>query len=165
MTWQLGYTVADEKGHKSRITFNFNDGLTVAQVQELNIALQNLLKPGAPDNLIIGGIVGGGAVLTLPIQAGMETIEDTARVEYGALFDFLVTGGFHTSFRLPTFNEAKITDGGDTVNQSDPQVAALINGMVVGISVTGGTATLQDYRGTDVTAISTAAEDSKTQRK
>lgn len=165
MTWQIGYTFADEKGHKSRMTLNFNDTLTVPQVQELNIILQDILKPGGGRDLAIGGIVGAGAVLSLPVQAGMEVVADLSRVEYGALFDFLVTGGFHTSFRIPTFNELFIGDGGSTVVQTEPEISALINGAINGFTVTGGTATMQDYRGTDVTSISSAAEDNKTQRK
>ena len=165
MTIQIGYTIQDEKGHKSRLAFNVNDTLTIAQLGELNTALQALLKPGGGNNLVLGGIVGAGAVLNLPVTAGMEVVADLSRVEYGALFDFLVTGGYHTSFRLPTFNEQFITDGGDTVDQAAGSVAALINGVINGIAVTAGTATFQDYRGVDITSISSAAEDSKAQRR
>lgn len=165
MTIAIRYGIQDEKGDTSVLTFHVNDTLTITQLQELNISIQNLLKDGAAPELLLGGIVTAGAVLNLPVQVGKEVVNDLSRVEYGALFDFLVTGGFHTSFRLPTFNEAFVVDGGRDVDQTATEVAALINAVINGIAVTGGTALFQDYRGTDITSISSAAEDSKRQRK
>lgn len=160
MPWGLSYTFRDEPKDDSVMTIYFNNDLTVLQVGELNLTLQGLLRP-----LTNGGIVNAEATLGLPVTTGYETIADTSRVSAGARFIWNVTGGYKTSFRLPTRLESIITDGSKNVDLANPDVAALVTALEGGITVTLGTATMQDYRGTLVTTLSSAKEASQSQRR
>jgi len=159
--WQLNYTIQDAKGASSRLTLNFNEDLTVAQVQDLSDQIIALLDP-----LVTGGIMNAGAVLQLTIPAGVNIPAPASDVEEGARFIFNSVGGFKTAVRIPTFDETKISANSNAVNLVDTDVAAFVTAMVDGLTVTPpGTATGQDYRGVDITSISSARESFQRSRR
>lgn len=160
MPWTFNYVIQDADNHTSRLSMNFNDDLTVLQAQELNTVLQPALKA-----VMDGGIVSAGAILSLPVITPNDVVEAGSDVEYGARFIFTVAGGYKTSFRIPTFDRTLVPDGGGAVDVLDVNVAGLIDGYVTGFGVTGGTAVGQDYRGEDVTGLSSALEAHAKQRR
>jgi hypothetical protein len=157
---QLGFTIQDENGDKSRLTFNTDTDMSIAQLLVVASDLQDLVKA-----VIMGGIVDASFCIVVPINAGNEVVADTARVNQGAKFIWQTAGGFFTSFRLPTRMEAIIADGSKDVDRDQVNVAPLIAAIEGGF--TSGTETLvfTDYRLDPVAALSSAKEHHTSQRQ
>jgi len=151
MTWQVNFTITDGSGTASRLTVHFNDNLPIADLTEAAQALATLI-----DAVTEGAVTNIGAVLQVALPGGLASADANSAVERGARFIFTTAGVPRASFRIPTFADTKVTPNSDVVNTADSDVVALTNALISGIATSGITATMQNYLGDDVTALSSA---------
>lgn len=137
MVWTLQYTFVDEAGKSSKTQVNVPSAVTVANLQIYAGEMAKLLNA-----VTIGAITGITASLSIDVpDAVRDAAQDESRVSAGAYFGFETDAGFPTSMRIPTRDEAIITDGSIDVNQANTQVAALVDGLIDGIDLTAATPT------------------------
>lgn len=151
------YGVRDGEGKKSHFEINLPDGLTIVEIVDFATGMVPLVLA-----LINGGLVSVGLSVNLDdiLSVGDDTASASSDVEEGARFQFETNGGYATSVRLPTFDEAKLVSGTNRVNQVDADVIAFNLAMLTGI---GGTSPC-DKRGDDITGISFEREDFQSSR-
>lgn len=143
------FTIRDGKGARSTVEININVA-TIANAQSFVTAMAPLL-----DAVILGVIerVGICAVATLP--GGLRAVPDSdSDVEEGARFVYNSVGGYKTSVRLPTFNEAMMLSGSQRVDQSDTDVLAFNTAMTDPLA----TFSASDYRGADIVSLRSAVD-------
>lgn len=91
---------------------------------------------GFIDAIIKGKITNISIGVGVDLPAGIKSAADaTADVEDGARFIFNAANGGTFKMRLPTFDEAKMVTGSDLVNTTDTNVAAFLNEMIVGETI------------------------------
>jgi hypothetical protein len=151
-------SIKDAKNQVSTTEINIPDTVSVADAKAYAQEVAKLVDP-----LITGAIVRIGVVLGVDLPGGLSATPDAgADVEEGARFQFRTAGGFFTSCRLATFDEAKISAGTRSVNTADAAVTAFVNGITSGIDVDPGVGVnnimAQDKRGDDIVSLEFARE-------
>ncbi len=155
----LTFTFADRKGKNSTTIINIPSNTAMPDAIIFGQQMALLIDP-----LITGTIQRVGVALTVDISGlGLNTVAaDAADVEEGGFFQFLTNGGFRTSNRIPTFDEAKVTVGGTDINQVDTDVAAFLTAMESGLDLvpSGGSGVVSptDGRDDDITSTEVARE-------
>lgn len=149
--------VKDGAGKKSSFEINLPTGLTIAAITTFATSMTPLILA-----LINGGLVSVGVSINLDeiLGVGDGTAAINSDVEEGARFQFETNGGYPTSLRLPTFDEAKLLPGTNQVNQVDVDVIAFNLAMLTGIGATSPC----DKRGDDITGITFEREDFQSSR-
>jgi|SRR5688572_2376826 len=150
------YDFIDDKGDTSFTKIRVPTGFSIAQYTEFVQAMGQFLA-----NMSACRITGGSVTFTidlsgLSLKAAAASVADTFQKGYFA-FNSAATG-FFKRLRIPTFNEAKVSAGSDTINTIDADVAAFLGAMNSGIVVTGGTIQPVTERGHDLTSLSEARE-------
>ena len=158
MAWTILYSITDEKAKVSTTEVKLPSATTHADVVIFAQEMASLIDP-----LITGAITRIGITQEVALPSGLSaSTAANSDVEEGAKFQFRTNGGFYTSLRLATFDEANIVAGGREVDQTDADVAAFITAMTTGIDLTGagGSGVVQpsDHRDDDVTALDFARE-------
>jgi len=156
MTWTVSYTIEDAKGLNSTTEVNFAAATTFADAQRAAARVATLMNP-----LIRGAIRRINITYSVALPSGLRiTPEANSDVEEGARFQFRTQNGFHTGFRLPTFDEAHLSAGSTDVNLDAAPVVAFVNAVKTGIALTDppGLLTCVDKRNEDITALTFARE-------
>lgn len=154
----LLYTIRDGKGQQSTTEMNVPDSFALADV-----ILFARGAAGFIDDMIGGQLVRIGIAVNLDLPPGIKvTPQSTSDVEEGARFQFRTAGGFGTSMRIPTFQEANLVPGTTQVDLTDPNVAPFVTMMESGIDVdlTAGVRliTPSDKREDDIVTLDSARE-------
>lgn len=148
----INFTIQDAKGKSAVSKVRVPTGFSMTQYVEFAIAMGQIIaniSDGALTNISVGvplSLTGAG------IRAAAGDAADIAKkallVARGAI------AGLFARFNIPTYDEAHSTTGSDQINQSDPDVAALIAVYEAGA---GGVAPV-DLRENDLTDVSLARE-------
>ena len=148
------YSVLDAKGQSSTTEVNLSDALSLVQITGYAQALATLI------NAVTTGVVTRiGVVVAVDLPVGLRVAALTnSDVEEGAKFQFNTASNFRTGFRLPTFDETKIASNSRAVDLEDADVAALVNGIVNGLTIGGTVVSPTDKRESDITALTAAKE-------
>lgn len=154
------YSVRDSKDQVSTFEINIPTSVTLAQATGFAQGIATLVNAVTTGVLTRVGIVVG---VTLPggIRVAALTNSD---VEEGAKFQFNTLGGYKTGFRLPTFLETLIASNSRAVDLEDSDVAALVNAIEDGLTITGTLIQPTDGRSDDITALVSAKEQFLTSR-
>lgn len=167
MAFFVIYTIVDEDGKESTTEVKIPSTSLFTNAVIFAAEMAQLIDP------LIRGIIRRIGVAFLVDMSGITGLKTTALagadVEEGARFQFLTVGGFPTSLRLPTFDEAFIIPATDQVDLADTDVAAFTTAMVSGINLVpaGGTGTTQpnDARDEDIVSLTSALESFQSTRK
>lgn len=162
MPVELNFTVTDGKGATSLVTFNLEDGFSVADYTELATALLATLK-----NISTGAYIKASLCVGLAL-VGLETQQDAgvqSDVEEGARFIWQSDPNFSTRVRLPTFDEALIVANSREVDIANPTVDSFLGDIEDGITTAGGVIGFTDYRGADIIALRSALESFQRSRR
>lgn len=149
-------TIKDSKGKESTSEINVPGTVSITSLTFLAVAVAGLIDP-----MIKGQVVRVGVAWNVPAAlSGLKTAPvDGSDVEEGGYFQFSTGGGFVTSTRIATFDEAKIAPDSRLIDTGDSDVAAFLTAMISGMSVpTVGTIQPVDKRGEDVVALNEALE-------
>lgn len=132
MGFEVLYSIVDGKGKQSTTEINLPGALSITEGITFAVEMAKLIDP-----LIRGAItrIGLAFLVDLPSSGIKSAPIADSDVEEGARFQFRTENGFQTGMRIPTFNEAKVNVGSDTVDISDAQVASFINAMLTGIDI------------------------------
>ena len=165
MALSVIYTFKDAKDKSSFTELNIPIGITLANAVLFAQQMALLIDP-----LIGGRIARIGIAATVTLPGGLSATANTASdVEEGAQFQFRTAQGFHSSNRIPTFSETFVNPGSNTIDTTDPDVAAFITAMVSGIALGpfGGTGTVSPTtnREEDLVALDFAVEDFQNSRR
>lgn len=160
MVWAIIYTIRDEKGKQSTFTVNIPSSFNAAQVSAFALAFAGLV-----DAVIKGKVVGIGINLSLNLSGDFagDSAEALGDVEEKMYLQFVTENGFYTAMNIPTLDESLVTANSNQINTSDADVVALLQAIVVGLTVLPGdpdetVVTPSDSRGEDITALQTALE-------
>lgn len=151
---EIGFT--DDKGKASSTVVRVPTGFSLAQYAEFGTAICQLLA-NISDCVITGASVNFGVDLSgLGLKVSAQPLADVA--EKAQLIWNTAASGFKKIFRIPTFREALVNAGSDTINTADVDLAAYVSAIENGISVTGGTVAPSDARGNDIVSLGEARE-------
>lgn len=154
LSFSMLVSIQDAKGNQSTTELHLPSTITLAQAAGFATQLAPLI-----DAVITGAVtrIGLAASFTLPggIRAAALTNAD---VEEGARFQFRTENGFRTGFRIPTFNETLIASNSRAVDLEDTDVAALVNAIEDGLTVSSVLIEPTDMRDDDVVALVGALE-------
>lgn len=147
----------DDKGDTSFSKIRVPTGFSVAQYTEFAVAFCQFVADTSACQLTGASLTFGIDLSGLGLKAAAASVADVFQKGYFAFTS--AAAGFFKRFRIPTFNESKVSAGSDNINTVDADVAAFINANVNGIAVTGPL-TIQPMteRGHDLTALSEARE-------
>jgi len=162
MTIGIVYTLQDAKGLKGTTTINLPNGTSFADATEFASAVAQLIA-----NMTTGKLVSVGVHFSVDISGlAANTLGANSDVEEGAKFSWIVAGGFNSSNRIPTFDEAKIVAGSKAVDLTDADVAQFVAYMTEGYTASSTNVIYPvDYRNTTIEDILGALEDFVTSRK
>lgn len=154
--WSCNLTIQDTEGHKSVCGCYFPDATTLADAEAGAAAFVSYI-----DAIILGGVVAVNLSKSVDV-VGVPTTIAASDVEEGAMFTFITDGGYYTRIRVPTFNKATYIPD----NSDDVSITAGVDNFVTWMTL-GDQPGVQpsDYRGDDVTALSTAKESYGKQRR
>lgn len=151
---QILVTMEDAKGLDSVHAVNLSEGLLLTQYEGWAQAYA----------LLVDAVTGGrvkriGMGISFDLPGGLKaTAVAGSDVEEGAKFQFATTTGFPTGFRIATFLESLISSNSRAVDLEDADVAALVDAIETGITVTATLIPPVDSRGDDVAALTSAKE-------
>lgn len=156
MAFSILYSIRDAKGAVSNMKVNLPSTTAFADVVLFAPAFAELVN-----DVINGQIIRAGVAFEVDLPVfGTATIDSD--VEEGARFNYRTSGGFLSAFRIPTFLESKIVDGGQAVDTADLDVVALDVAMRNGIDLTGvggsGVVAPSDQRDEDIVQLTSATE-------
>lgn len=148
------YSYTDAKGQSSTQEIHLDDALSMAQMTGYAQALATLLNA-----VTTGVITRVGIVVSVTLPGGLRVAALTnSDVEEGAKFQFNTASNFRTGFRIPTFNEDLIASNSRAVDLEDADVAAMVAGIVSGLTIGGTVVSPTDARESDITALISAKE-------
>jgi len=150
------YDFVDEKNKTSFTKIRVPTGFSIAQYVEFGIAMAQFVANISSCTITGGSITFGIDLSGLGLKTAANSLADIAQKAYFA-FNSAVTG-FKKRLRIPTFDEAKVNAGTDSIDTVDAAVAAFTTAMTNGIVVTGGTIQPSTERGQDLTSLSEARE-------
>lgn len=155
MPTEIIYEIEDRSGSKSSTSVKVGTGFALATIQGFGVAWANAIDQ------ILHGVIRKATAYLYPNLSGLtsNTIASTADVEHYGKFEFLTEGGDSVKINIPALNEVAILAyDSDSLNQAEPEVAAFITAMEVGISTTFGTITPCDIAENDITDLIFARE-------
>lgn len=148
-------TFIDQAGKTSTMEVHFTTGLTLAQITEgLGAGLGALI-----DAVTVAIITAINALIPVDIS-GLTGNAAGALSDVEQLGEFIggTAAGRKVIVNVPAIMNTLSTPGSDDLDQADADVAAFISALEDGLAVTGGTVTVTDVGGDDVTAVLTARE-------
>ena len=156
MAFSILYSIRDAKGAVSNMKINLPSSTAFSDVILFVPEFAELVN-----DVINGQIVRAGVAFEVDLPAfGTPSIDSD--VEEGARFNYRTSGGFLSAFRIPTFLESKIVDGGQAVDTADVDVLALDVAMRNGIDLDGvggsGIIAPSDQRDEDIVSLTSATE-------
>lgn len=155
MAFALLYSIRDAKNETSTMEVNIPESFNIGVVVEFAGDLALLIN-----EIITGAITRIGIAFIMNLPGGLRvTPLANSDVEEGARFQFLTSGGFNTSMRVPTFLETLIASDSRQVDTADTDVAAFVTAITAGIAETGPTTvTPADKRDEDIVSLVSALE-------
>lgn len=155
MPIEIIYEVQDRSGSKATTSVQVPSNHVVTTLTGFAVAWANNI-----DDLMDGVIRTATAYLRMALSGlTSNTIASTSDVEHYGKFEFLTSNGNRVKINIPALNEVAILAyDSDDLNQGEPDVAAFIAAMEVGIAVTGGTITPCDIAEDDITDVVFARE-------
>jgi hypothetical protein len=151
----VNYSIEDEKGAKSTFAVYLPDSTLWADVLGFAASMAPLLEA-----MITGAIRGISVTVSVDLPSGLRVAPlATSDVEEGGRFIWASAGGFNTSGRIATFDEAAVVTGTRLIDTTgDADVAAFVSAMTTGLTVNTNLVQPVDYRGADIEALISARE-------
>jgi hypothetical protein len=133
---EIVYEVEDRSGTKGSTSIKVSGSPTVVQLNGFGVGYANVLN-----NIIAGAIRAAYALFKgdTTLLTG-NTPAPEADVEHTGKFQFLTSGGTRVLINVPALSETTVgaTDS-DDLDYVDADVAAFLDAMIDGITVTGAT--------------------------
>lgn len=156
------YSIEDYKGKVAVTKINFPVAV------DIGVLRANFVPTTATliNALILGKIISAGVGLEVDLSSATirATPDVNSDVEEGTWWPMKAANGAETGFRIPTFDEAKITPGGRFVDLSDTDALALATRLVSGQTVGITNVSPSTDRGEDITLVSAPYEQFKASR-
>jgi len=152
----IRFDFVDDKGKASSTKIRVPTGFTISDYQEFGEAAAQLILDAST-----GSITGATITFNIALDGlGLKTIASTVSKVARKLFMIFSTPfvGFLGKTLFPGLSESKVIGGTSDVDQTDPDVAALVSAMEDGIAVTLGTMTFTNGRGHDLVTTVDAKE-------
>lgn len=149
------YSVQDAKNKVSTFQIKFPINSDIAVLQDFVITTATMVN-----NLIKGKIISAGIALIVDLAGATirATPDPDSDVEEGAKFLWNAASGAITGFRLPTFDEAKLSAGSNAVDLTDADVDTFHDRIIEGRTIALTNVSPSDDRGSDIESIRSALE-------
>lgn len=147
------FTIVDAKGDPSTVEIPFPDATPVAVFATAIPAVAALINP-----LVNGGLRNAGVKIEIDVPAWGATALLVSDIQEKAEFAFRGVNGFLKRLNLPTFDEAFFVPQSKDVDLADPDVAAFVDFMTDGITVSATLIQPTDIRGDDLVVLERARE-------
>lgn len=156
------YSIQDIKGKTSVTKINFPIDVDIA-------VLKNNFVPSTAtliNALILGKIVSAGIGIEVDLSSATirATPDVNSDVEEGSYWPLIADNGAETGFRLPTFDEAKLVEGGQYVDLTDDDAEAFAARIVAGQTVSLVNVSPSTDRGEDIDVVYQPYEQFKSSR-
>jgi hypothetical protein len=158
MTVQVIYEVEDQSGTKGTTEVKLAGTPTIAQMTGFAVVHAEAL------NALIEGAIKKAIAFIRPAVSGLDGDENIADamsdVERIGKFEFATSNGDRVKFNLPSLEEDTVgtDDLSDDINTSTAEAEALVDAMLDGIAVTGGTIAPCDVGGVSLVSLIFARE-------
>lgn len=154
LTWELSLTLEDEEGKKSVVSMHLPGGTLQADAEAFASAISLLIDviTGAKITRIALALI-----VTLPGGLKSDALAES-EVEIGARFGFIDAQAFRTSLRVPSFLQALLVTGSNSVDVEDSDVAAFVSAMTEGLTPISTLVQPSTNRSDDIVSMSTAIE-------
>lgn len=154
VTNKVVYTLSDDSNEEGTFEINVATTPTLAQLTEFIRGYADLL------DAIVSGLI-KRAELSVPVDLSTltgNTVGAGSDVQEINKYQFRTAAGRKVSINVPGTDETDVNPNSDELNTLDTQQAALINAIINGIAVTGGTIAPSDIDGEDITTLVFARE-------
>lgn len=154
VTNKVVYTLSDDSNEEGTFEINVATTPTLAQLTEFIRGYADLL------DAIVSGLI-KRAELSVPVDLSTltgNTVGAGSDVQEINKYQFRTAAGRKVSINVPGTDETDVNPNSDELNTLDTQQAALINAVINGIAVTGGTIAPSDIDGEDITTLVFARE-------
>lgn len=158
MTVQIVYEVEDQSGTDGTTEVKIAGTPTIAQMTGFAVAYAEAL------NALIEGAIKRAIAFIRPdvgdLDGDENVVDALSDVECIGKFEFATASGDRVKFNLPALDEAiaGTDDNSDSINTSGAEIEALVDAMLDGIAVTGGTIAPCDIGGVSLTNLIFARE-------
>lgn len=160
MVLSVNVTIADGENHTSLVGFNFEDGLTFAQLDGIAPILAGVVQD------LIEGSVRKVSVSRVLWESDAIVAAAQSEVEMLGRFIWNVSNTSKNILNnIPTFPKTKILPNSDQVDRTDADVAAYIDMMELGVDVAATLYQPTDSEGRDINALAVATEAYAKKRK
>ena len=148
--------IQDGDGEASTVEFAFPDATPVGVLAAAVPAIAALVNP-----LTLGGLRSAGFRVEVDVSGSWGPVSALlADVQEKAMFVFRGVNNFIKRLGIPAFDESLFMNGGSspTVNTADTDVAAFVDFMTDGITVSATLITPTDIRGDDIVSLESASQ-------
>lgn len=151
----LTYSIQDAKGATSIAKINFPDSTDIAILKTFAASTATMINA-----IITGKIISAGIGLEVDLSSATirSAPDPDSDVEEGARFIWNSAIGALPSFRLPTFDEAKMVSGTRLVDLTDTDVDAFHDRIIAGQTVGLINVSPSDDHGEDIESVQSARE-------
>lgn len=152
----------DRAGRKASTSIKISSFNATAPAPDTNISVFGQAWATALDNISACLIRAIFAVVQIDISALTGNLLDPdSDVEEVGAFEFVTVQGNRVKFNVPAIDELQTVSTTGELDQTDPDIAALITMMTDGIAVTGGTIIPCDVGEEDIAGLLYARERSR----
>lgn len=152
----MRFDFVDDKGDNSFTKIRVPTGFAIADYIEFGQAVAAQFVLVGKARITRASIVVNVSLGGLGLKTVASSVSSVAKKLY-LQFSTAVTG-FLGKTLIPALSEDLVTAGSDDVDQTDPDVAALVTGYEDGIVVTAGTMQFTNGRGHDMVALQVGKE-------
>lgn len=157
LPYTLDYVFRGNSAKRGSVGIHTAVGLTLAQYAEGAGALAALL-----DDFTNGILLSGSMTIPFDISGLSSNLaEENSDVEEVSEIGMVTTEGRPVVSNIPGTPQIFFIDGSDDLDQSDPDLAALISMFENGLSVTGGTIIPTDVEEVDILSVTRARKVTK----
>lgn len=154
VAFEVIYTAIDDDGDRGTTTVKVPTGFSLSDYGEFGAAMATLI-----DAMMAGKVESADLCFTADVTGLLaNTADNDSDVEEIGAFQFDTFENRLVSINVPGLDELKVTAGTDDIDTSDPDVAALLTAVEVGINTAGGTISPCDIGEDDIVSLRTARE-------
>lgn len=158
LTFKLAYTILDGNGEESTVSIPLPTTFSLSDYGEFGVAFGQLMEA------IIFGRIQKAALCfgsDLSSLGGINQATASADVEYAAKFDSDTAAGRPVTWVLPAYNSQGAVSDSNEIDIANIDVAAFVDMLENGLSVTGGTITVCDIDEEDIETVFTPTQITK----
>lgn len=154
LTVDIVYEYTDDSGDTAEQVVNLPQGFTITQFREFAQSMAQII------DVIVHGLISNASLRFSYDMSGLTANLATVSsdVEDVGAFVFNTNEGRLVQLNIPALDESFVIAQDDSIDLSDPTVAAFVAAMTDGLAVTGGTIQPCDVAEDDIVSVESSRE-------